>query len=262
MTDNKNEISTNNSSVSTSFNLPQESFSDKFNMFESEEFAGVDLELTRVKLPSGGGIVFEIPKFDSEGDFEAVQSISGVIVYHHDYNSYWERSEANGTPPDCSAGNGYIGLGNPGGFCADCPLNQFGSGTGGKGKACKNAKLVYLLREGDIFPLVIKLPATSIKPFNKFLLNCKLRGLLPSQVVTTVTLKKAEANGTTYSVACFSMVPLHGETAENTALYAKDFREKMRGYVTNHDNHVDNIGENVHTDNMAVNIVDDSDMPF
>ena len=49
-------------------------------------------------------------------------------------------------------------------------MNRFGSAPdGSKGKACKNMRVLYLLRSGEYMPLQVNLPPTSIKPFKEFL---------------------------------------------------------------------------------------------
>ncbi|MGO5338085.1 hypothetical protein ACTQZS_15010, partial [Bilifractor sp. LCP19S3_H10] len=45
--------------------------------------------------------------------------------------------------------------------------NKFGSG-GNKSKACKNRHMLYLVREGEIFPVVISLPTGSLKSFTDY----------------------------------------------------------------------------------------------
>lgn len=60
------------------------------------------------------------------------------------------------------------GTGDPGGCCATCKSNQFGSGEG-QSKACKNRRMIYVLMEGELFPMVLSLPTGSLKEFTKYL---------------------------------------------------------------------------------------------
>ena len=48
--------------------------------------------------------------------------------------------------------DGVTGIGNPGGNCQNCPYNKFGSGEG-QSKLCKNKRMLYMLREGELFPI-------------------------------------------------------------------------------------------------------------
>src|SRR5690606_22849787 len=134
-----------------------------------EELEGLELTFDRVKIPSGGGLAFEIPLDDDEVD--TVKEIVGVIVDHHRVNAYW--------PSAFSGQEGKTGVALPGSevswagreqSCAPCPLNQWGSDEGGGGgKACKNMVRLYILREGDVFPLMLTLPPTSIKNWSNYL---------------------------------------------------------------------------------------------
>ena len=65
--------------------------------------------------------------------------------------------------------DGKQGYGEPGGVCETCALSQFGSASNGRGKACKNMRVLYLLRSGEFMPLAINLSPTSISPFREFL---------------------------------------------------------------------------------------------
>src|SRR5690606_40186209 len=99
----------------------------------------------------------------------------------------------------------------PGGqqSCATCPLNQWGSDESGSGgKACKNMVRLYILREGDAFPLMLTLPPTSIKNWANYLAKRVLgKGFRPHQVVTKIGLKREQSrSGIAYSQATFKLV--------------------------------------------------------
>ena len=70
-----------------------------------EELGGLELTFDRVKIPSGGGLAFEIPLDDDEVD--TVKEIVGVIVDHHRVNAYWPAAfSGQGQPPACSSMDG------------------------------------------------------------------------------------------------------------------------------------------------------------
>ncbi|HOG02244.1 MAG TPA: hypothetical protein PKW29_14210, partial [Clostridia bacterium] len=108
-------------------------------------------------------------------------------------------------PPVCGSFDGMTGEGVPGGSCAKCPHNQFGSGENGS-KACKNRRRIYVLREGEIFPLLLSLPTGSLKEFTRYIKRLLGKGKKSNAVVTRFFLKKAmSASGIAYSQAQFSI---------------------------------------------------------
>lgn len=75
-----------------------------------------------------------------------------MILYNHASNAYWPEGKEydDNEPPLCQSVDGKQGYGEPGGACATCILNRFGSSATGRGKACKNMRVLYLLRSGSI----------------------------------------------------------------------------------------------------------------
>ncbi len=143
--------------------------------FSAEELAedadGLQMSFQRVKIPAGGTLQFEMPSDDPDNpDYE--KTLVGVILHNHATCAYWPAGSEydDDTTPLCSSVDGKVGIGTPGGACAACVMNRFGSAPdGSKGKACKNMRVLYLLRSGEYMPLQVNLPPTSIKPFKEFL---------------------------------------------------------------------------------------------
>lgn len=136
------------------------------NEVMAEEMSGLSASFERIKIPSGGGTVFEIPGDDPD-EPETVKEFSAVILYQHPLNAYYKEEYQGGSnPPDCGSYDGVCGTGDPGGLCKSCPYNAFGSGKNGA-KACKNRRRLYLLREGDIFPMILSLPTGSLKEIGR-----------------------------------------------------------------------------------------------
>lgn len=178
----------------------------------AEEMDGLgSVPFDRVKIPSGGGIAFEIPG-ETDEDTESATELVGVILYHHPVNAYWKDKFAGGNEqPDCSSFDGKQGVDRETGeckSCAECPLNQFGSGENGSGKACKNAHRIYILREGNPVPLILSLPPTSLKYMRDYISKrILLKGMRSYHAVTKITLKKEKSQGgITYSRAAFAFV--------------------------------------------------------
>ena len=182
-----------------------------FNSSIAEELDGLDLTFDRIKIPAGGNITFEVPGSDAESlcgsEPEPVKEFSAVILYHHPLFWYYKTKYTGGNnPPDCSSIDGKLGHGDPGGECGNCPLNQYESAEEGKGKACKNRRLLYVLREGEVFPLMLSLPVGSIKEFTNFLKRALSKGYKSNGIVTRFSLKKATSSGgVVYSQAQFSI---------------------------------------------------------
>src|SRR5690606_27183725 len=198
----------------------------------SEEMEGLSIDFDRVKIPSGGGLAFEVPGDDPDNP-DMVKELVGVIVDHHPVNAYWpEKYSGQNNPPACSSLDGKTGIGNPGGSCQSCPFNKWGSDPDGNGgKACKNMHRVYLLREGEMFPLMLTLPPTSIKPFSNYLAKRVIgRGRRSYGVITKITLKReTNKGGIAYSQAQFSVAgELSPEETAKAAEYAKGSKSSTR----------------------------------
>ena len=156
-------------------------------------------DLDRIKIPSGGGQAWEIPTLDG---VEVSKSVEGIIIAHRDPRSYWEQSldeSGGGSPPDCSSLDGRTGVGNPGGDCGSCQFAQWGSKEGG-GQACKQMKMLFILRADDLLPLAVFLPPTSITPMRKYLLRLAGKGIPFYTAVTKLELEPAQSkSGIAYS---------------------------------------------------------------
>lgn len=111
--------------------------------FSAEELAedadGLQMSFQRVKIPAGGTLQFEMPSDDPDNpDYE--KNLVGVILHNHATCAYWPAGSEydDDTTPLCSSVDGKVGIGTPGGACAACVMNRFGSAPdGSKGKACK-----------------------------------------------------------------------------------------------------------------------------
>ena len=154
----------------TLFQIPQLLDGDDFTSEDlADDMEGLRLSFTRIKIPGGGHLQFEIPSGNPDVP-DYAPYLEGVILYSHNSNAYWpEGSEYDDDqPPLCQSFDGKVGYGEPGGTCADCVLNQFGSDGNNKGKACKNMRMLYLLRSGEYMPIQIALPPTSLTPYTRF----------------------------------------------------------------------------------------------
>lgn len=204
----------------------------------SENLDGVTPEFTRVKFPSGGGLAFEVPGDGDDPD--VVRELTGVVLDSYAVNAYWaQKFEGENNPPDCSSMDGKVGVAPEGSRvpwaggcqeCATCPMNQWGSAPDGAGKACKNMRRVYLLREGEIFPILITIPPTSVKAWNTYVVNLTSKLKTLQSVVTKIRLKKTtNKGGIEYSEGVFSKAKdLTKEEAATMKQYANGLKAVMR----------------------------------
>ena len=178
-----------------------------FNLSEAmaSEMNGMDVSFDRVTIPAAGGTTFELPG-ELPGETDAAKEFTGVILYHHPLFAYYrERFNGGNNAPDCGSYDGVTGIGTPGGVCAQCPLNQFGSGENG-GKACKNKRRIFILREGELIPILLTLPTGSMKEFAVYVKRLLAKGKKSSSVVTRFSLQKVQnSGGIAYSQAKFAV---------------------------------------------------------
>ncbi len=201
--------------------------------FSSEELAedmdGLQMSFPRVKIPGGGALMFEIPSDDPDNpDYE--KTLEGVILYNHASCAYWVDSDDEDNTPICSSVDGKVGIGEPGGVCAACMLNRYGTAEKGNGKACKNMRVLYLLRSGEYMPLQLNLPPTSIKAFRDFAnLSFMLRRRATYGSLVRIELKKMSNGKEDYSIATFRRLrDFTGEELANIKAYAESFKAQMK----------------------------------
>lgn len=215
----------------TSFIIPKVSDS-KFSSAElADDMDGLQLSFQRAKIPGGGVLQFELPGEDPENP-DYVQTLEGVILFNHSANSYWPAGSEydDNTPPQCQSVDGKVGYGDPGGICEACDYNKFGSDPNGGGKACKNMRVLYLLRSGEMMPIQLSLPPTSIRPYTTFVNSAfLLRGRRVCSGLVQIGLRKGSSNGFTYSVATFKKLrDFEGEELAQVCAYADSFRDQIK----------------------------------
>ncbi len=195
-------------------------------------------ELDRVKIPSGGMQAWTIPGIEKD---EIVPQFTGVIIYHRLGRVYWAQGidEGGGNlPPDCSSDDSVTGIGEPGGECAACPFSKFGSA--GKGQACKQVKLLFVMREKALLPIVVSLPPTSIRPAKKYMLRLASRSLTYFSVLTKFSLEKANNEaGIEYSTAVLSVAEiLSAEQIKQFRAISHDLRPHLDAVRVSQDDYV------------------------
>ena len=164
-------------------------------------------DLTRLTVPAGGGVRWNVPTLQGEQD---MKELVGIITFTTLNRAYWpEEFDGGGSPPQCISHDGVLGLGDPGGSCLTCRYAQFGSGKGGegRGKACQESRLIFMITADEMLPIVVKAPATSLGTAKKFLTGMISRRKTLHSVYTRLSLqKKQNKDGIAYSQIVFELV--------------------------------------------------------
>lgn len=103
--------------------------------------------------------------------------------------------------------------------CASCPKNQWGSGAGGRGRACKNQRRLLVIApdlKGE--PMTLYVSPTGLKAWDSYVRDLAHdHGKLPIQVITSVTFDPQQS----YPSLQFSFVDYHGNVEDAIRLRAK-----------------------------------------
>lgn len=187
----------------------------------------------RAKVATGGGKAFDIITGDEDSD-TSVPSFSGVIVYNHACNAYFDEDSTGNAPPVCSSLDGVTGVDTTEGecfACKTCPRNVYGTAKNGRGKACKNMHRLYIIVEGMPIPLILSLPPTSLKGWQTYrLTTLATKRLKPSEVVTEFSLSsETSQSGQKYSIVKFKLL---GRLAPEHAEVARFFADQLHAAAT------------------------------
>jgi len=181
-------------------------------------------DLQKLVVPSGaGGAAFVIESLDGER-FE--KTLDVVVAYE----SPIERSfyatgidEGDGGPPHCSSADGRVGHGCRDidaihasasnddlpvteQDCASCAFSKFGSDLGGgKGQACKQRVRLVIFNGDALLPMVLQIPAATLKPFKQYKMKLVNGRKRLSRSVTRLSLAKQSGSPDYYTVE-FSFV--------------------------------------------------------
>lgn len=157
-------------------------------------------DLQRIVWPSGKATTWEIPTLG--GETEPAKEIVAVPVLTTVTRQFWERKSvgADNTPPVCKSDDGERGeptergreLGASG-DCRTCPLAQWGPNN--TPPPCKERRDLYLLMEGQYFPMVLSIPPSSVKVWREFVKPLSLQGIAPWTAVVRLKLTTATNPG-------------------------------------------------------------------
>lgn len=205
----------------------------------SENFEGLTPSFITIKIPTGGSTVFEI-------DEETAKSVEGIIVDHYAIRIlYMEKFGAGEKhPPVCKSTNGVAGEGmceengEAGCVCVDCDYNQWGSfkefidnTDDSNKKACQEKHRIFMLRSGELLPVLLPLPATSLEPLKLYMTKIAQKGKHYSTVITKISLEKATSkNGLVYAKAVLQKL---GDIPEDKTKEIMSLKKFLKPYCRN-----------------------------
>ena len=117
-----------------------------------------------IKTPSGEGLAFTVETLDGSAP---VTVLTGIIVGRRRVRSFYKTEYGageKGARPDCASEDCVTGEGLPGGICHSCPYNKFDSAEKGRGKACRENLLLFIVPPDAILPTVLRVPPSSLRP--------------------------------------------------------------------------------------------------
>lgn len=192
---------------------------------DADAMAAASISIPRISLKGRkfrlieGGEEIRKPADEFFGIILAVEPGTGLMAktfYKEAYQS------GDSKPPDCSSANGITPdpwVPEPqNDKCSTCPNNQFGSAktrSGGKGKACKDSKRLWVAEadkiNGTIYALGV--PVTSLKAMAEYGAMLKVNQVPSAAVITRFSMKDTE-----FPELLFEFVGVLEETAMEQAM--------------------------------------------
>jgi hypothetical protein len=172
-------------------------------------------DLPRVSTPAGGGKVWSWT--DSGNNEQTAKSIDGILVYYGVRGTLWGSEEPQGKASPVLVSydlmtavrvNDDIGdldaealeacrIGDRQYDWTRLPYNQYGTSKSGRGKRCKESRLLAVLRADEAWPLLVTAGPGSLKTVTPFVKRLPVPHF---RAVVSLTLEKVEnAGGQPYS---------------------------------------------------------------
>ncbi|MFH1984966.1 MAG: hypothetical protein ABIL58_24250 [Pseudomonadota bacterium] len=189
-----------------------------------ENLAGEALkptDLDRIKVPSGGSKIWEVPDPMAEDGIAAVKELDCIIIHQAMTRSMWLDDDAKGTPPNCTSNDAVTGKGDPGGDCEACAYAQFGTDKNGRGQKCNLKRAIFFVTPDNPMPMVLYVPAMSLKNAKLYMYGIGRMMKRSHQVITRMSLETAQnAAKDDYSRILFKTIGvLEGPELEAMAAY-------------------------------------------
>lgn len=200
-------------------------------------------DLDRVKVPSGDALYFNL-KTEAAPNGEPRAELRGVILHMKKTRVYYETSFEEGggnDAPTCYCddavgpdGLGGVGVGTPGGPCAQCAFGRFTKDpvTGIESPpACAQKNLLLMVLKGDVLPRVVSIPPSGLKPLRDYTRTLNNANVRRSEVETVIGLESAKG-GPTGKVAYAKPTFAIGERLTPEAVAAmEEYKAEMAGLL-------------------------------
>lgn len=195
-------------------------------------------DLNLIKIPTGGSTKWTIDTLEGE---ELVSEIEGIIIMKKTVRAYWKNKfgSSDQTMPDCLSRDGKFGevqnvenAAGLGELCKKCPMNQYGSATEGKGKACKENTLLFVMLKDELLPTVIRLSPGSLKNAKSYFVKLVNYKTPYWKALTKITLSKEKnEQGINFSMVNFAFAGrLDEDTAKEIANFKEQFKQSLVDY--------------------------------
>lgn len=171
--------------------------------------------MIRVKVPSSGAAKWTIDELEGETQ---VDELVGLMVYYAAGGVLWPTTDpVDGTQPVLRTDDLVTAyrVGDDLGDIDPDVLEQFringgydwqalageggpygwGSGKGGRGKRATEFKVIGILRQGDILPILLNVPPTSIKSVSSFVKKLSAKAVPWYRAVIGLSLEEAKNEG-------------------------------------------------------------------
>lgn len=163
-------------------------------------------DFERIGLPGGKSKSFQIGE-EEQGE------VIGAVLLDADIRVYFSQPYGGkvAAPPDCFSTDAETGIGNPGGSCETCPMNQWGTkvdekGQTGKGKACAERRMLALFTPDCALPRTLSAPPSSLRHLRADFFRVAGKGIRPSLCLWSFTLTTEENGGFAHPVIHAKMV--------------------------------------------------------
>lgn len=159
-------------------------------------------------------------------------AITGVVIGWRRARAYWVDAFGEGSRgPSCTSIDGLNGKGTPGGACLVCPLSAFGSrtdpdtGERSDAPACREFRQLLVLEPSKILPTVVRIPPTSIRAWNRYVVALTATGDGYWETLTTMSL----STGVSVSGHDYPEVVFGGEKLKDPLALEmiREFREAL-----------------------------------
>lgn len=220
--------------------------------------------------PAGAG-TFKVLEPCADEITNGVAEIECVILASHPTNVLWGKPYGERQPgerPICRSMNGDTGVDAEGEIhdCATCVHNQFGED--GKRKRCSNKRQLYVMRQGDVLPMLFALPPSALNAYDRYRGRVRLtlkRSMFTVLTRIKLTNKVSDVSHAEYSVPVFEAIGLLPEAeAARVEAFARSIADSAQraGIVADElSNEAEDAAENAGASSDGFVAVPDEDLP-